>query len=862
MKSSPAYDELKTILDNVRTPERLNDHPWTGSLVVVQGVLDDKSLGQMGPGYQLISVLGSLFIQMMPSTPPLRGKRLDTRWGQFGMLAAEYFGPFLYRTPSCTSLRDAGGRIDQAIPFFIFGKSGYDVPESVACRYRLFDDDTEPAPVSTLSDWHTMGLQRLAELFLEHEKHLSQKLSRVSPILHPLNPQKDGVNPDMSAESTSPRHSRRPAKRGWRWGCLVLVLLILVGLFFVGNKAWYIYQDAKAVKADLDRIQTLLKNNPGMATFGQAGPLLSSSRQDWTVLQTDVGPYLWMGKYLTWVPTYGGDLSQIQPLSDMANALLATADESAQAVTPLWQAVYGQKQTPKLSALTQLLEQAQPHVSKAVSDLNDVIAARGKLNIAQLSPDIRSLVTDKIDPNLPLLQEGLTFAMVLPKLAGASSSGPQTYLIFFQNEDELRATGGFLTDVGTIVVKDGDVLSSNFEDSYALDDLTKPYPLAPWQLEQYMDAHMLLLRDSNWSPDFPTSAALAETLYAYTRFHTSDGIVAIDQHAVQMLLTVLGPMTVEGVPYPISSKNVIAYMRAAKYGNGTEQFDPTHRKDFIATLGDAILAQITSGQNISLESLMKVLVDALNQKHILLQVADPTLKTLLAGQGWDGAIRPDQGDFLMVVDSNIGFTKNSTIVESKFTYDIDLSNPAAPIANLRIEQTNHATGDIPCLAHAVGPVSHSYQDFVDRCYWDYLRVYGPAGTQLLHATPHAVPGNAMLDGVGVPARVDVLREGIAGVQSYGTLVLVPTSASIETDFQFALPASVVQTSADKKTQIYNLHVQKQPGTLAIPINICVRLPGGAALVNATTGGKFDSGQWCMSGDLSTDIQVTLAFSVP
>ena len=862
MKSSPAYEALKTILDNVRTPERLNDHPWAGSLAVVQGVLEDKSLSQKAPGYQLISALGNLFRQMMPSTPPRRGKRLDTRWGQFGMLAAEYFGPFLYRTPYCTSLRDAWGRIDQAIPFFVFGKSGYDVPEDEACRYRLFDDDTEPAPVSTLSDWHTKGLQGLAELFLDHEKHLSQKLSQASPILHPTSPQKAGTNPELQAESGSPKASRRPAKRVWRWGCVVLVVLILAGLLIAGNKAWHIYQEAKVVKADLEKIQSLVKNKPGMATFGQAGPLLSTSRQDWIVLHTDVGPYLWMGKYLTWVPTYGGDLSQVELLSDMATALLDTANESIQAVTPLWQAVYAQKQSPKLSALAQLLVQAQPDLSKASSDLKDVMAARGKLNIAQLSPAVRSLVTDKMDPNLPLLQDGLTFAMALPKLAGASASGPQTYLVFFQNEDELRATGGFLTDVGTIVVKDGGVLSSNFEDSYALDDLTKPYPLAPWQLEQYMEAHMLLLRDSNWSPDFPTSAALAEFLYAYTRFHTSDGIIAIDQHAVQMLLTVLGPITVEGVSYPISSENVIAYMRAAKYGNGTEQFDPAHRKDFIATLGEAILTRITSGQNISLEALSKILVDALNQKHLLLQVADPTLKTLLAGQGWDGAIRPDPGDFLMVVDSNIGFTKNSTVVDSKFTYDIDLSNPATPIADLRIVQTNHATGDIPCLAHAAGPVTNSYQDFVNRCYWDYQRVYGPAGTQLLHATPHAVPGDAMLDGVGVPARVDTLKEGIPGVQSYGTLILVPISASVETDFQFALPASVVQASADNKSQVYTLHVQKQPGTLAIPINICVRLPAGAALVNATTGGKFDAGQWCMSGDLNTDIHISLTFTIP
>jgi hypothetical protein len=450
--------------------------------------------------------------------------------------------------------------------------------------------------------------------------------------------------------------------------------------------------------------------------------------------------------------------------------------------------------------------------------------------------------------------------MALPKLVGVSASGPQTYLVFFQNEDELRATGGFLTDVGTIVVKDGSVLSSNFEDSYALDDLTKPYPPAPWQLEKYMEANMLLLRDSNWSPDFPTSAALAEYLYAYTRFHTSDGIIAIDQHAVQMLLTVLGPINLEGISYPISSENIIAFMRQAKFESGNQPYDPTHRKDFIAPLGEAILARITSGQTIPLQSLANVLVDALNQKHLLLQFDDPTITTLLSDQGWDGAVRPGTGDFLMVVDSNIGFTKTNAVIGSKFSYDVDLTKLTNPTTRLRIVQTNGASGNVACN-HLTGGIL-SYQGWINLCYWDYLRVYGPAGTQLLDATPHAVPGEAMLDGVGVPARVDTLDEGIPGVQSYGTLLLIPIGANLETDFQFALPSKVVQVSADNKTQVYTLHVQKQPGTLAIPISICVRLPAGGALVKATPGGNFDAGQWCMSGDLNTDFHVTLAFTVP
>ena len=103
MKSSTAYEELKYILDNVRTPDLLNDHPWTSSLVVVQGVLGDKFLSvrlQDSTHFSLEYTFPPNDAQYAPDAR----KRLDTRWCQFRMLATEYFVPFLYGTPYSTSL--------------------------------------------------------------------------------------------------------------------------------------------------------------------------------------------------------------------------------------------------------------------------------------------------------------------------------------------------------------------------------------------------------------------------------------------------------------------------------------------------------------------------------------------------------------------------------------------------------------------------------------------------------------------------------------------------------------------------------------------------------------------------------------
>ena len=126
------------------------------------------------------------------------------------------------------------------------------------------------------------------------------------------------------------------------------------------------------------------------------------------------------------------------------------------------------------------------------------------------------------------------------------SSGPKTYLLLAENEDELRPTGGFITSVGNLVLHDGQVISLEFEDVGNLDDWTKPYPAAPWQLQDYMDSPVLILRDANWFTDYPTSAMWAEYLYAYAHEHSEDGVIAFDQHFLVMLLGQLGPLQVAG----------------------------------------------------------------------------------------------------------------------------------------------------------------------------------------------------------------------------------------------------------------------------------------------------------------------------
>ena len=163
------FNELKNILEHSSAPSQLDDHPWTKSLLAQS--LADPEAQASSPGYQLLRALNISFRETQPGIPPRQGKRLDTRWGEFAMLGAMYFAPIEFGSPRPASLQDAWGRLDDVILAYEFGDSASNLPQETRRRYFLASNEVEAAPVSTLSDWHVRGLERLAERLIERERH-------------------------------------------------------------------------------------------------------------------------------------------------------------------------------------------------------------------------------------------------------------------------------------------------------------------------------------------------------------------------------------------------------------------------------------------------------------------------------------------------------------------------------------------------------------------------------------------------------------------------------------------------------------------------------------------------------------------
>jgi len=849
-------DLLKIILINLPAPERLDNHPWTKSLLVREACSREPRLRGQPPGTQLVAAISDIFRRMLPSVPPRRGLRLDTRWGEFGLIAARYFAPYLYGLPYPSSLREAWQCIDGALMLFLFnGNEG--VKQEERDQYYLVANESVVAPDSTISDWHRKGIEALAEFVIQEEKRLEVQ---------------QGV---PSAETEVPVSSVRSGQHPlwawplWRWIGRISLILLLALFVLAGWKGWQIFQILRSAQEHAEALQSLSTSLPRQGQLEEAGKHLSDLRSDMQSLQKQAEPWMVIAPYLDWVPVYGGDLSQAPRLLELGVQLSAAGDEAFQAVSPLLPAILEDRDSGQILKLLSQLHDADAQLLAAQVALARARAARQQIQAERLSTQVHDLVLGKIDPLLLSLEGSfpvddiLLMARLSPRLLGAVGNGPQTYLILLQNEDELRPTGGFLTAVGILELQNGEIVNLTFEDSYLVDDLSKPYPRAPWQLDEYMRADILLLRDANWFTNFPTTVEWAKFLYGYSRPASIDGVIAIDQHVLVEVLRIVGPVKVAGEDELITAENVLAYMRLAEEpapkGVDRSTWD---RKQFIDRMAAPLVERLLAGDGYSSTDLVRKVLRWIEEKHILLQSDDPEMKVLLAGRGWDGSVQPaPKSDFLMIVDTSIGFNKTHALIENSLIYEIDLRDRSHPLAHLRVTYVNNAQGESTCIQRPANTGAERQIYEINDCYWTYLRIYVPSETDLIASTPRAVPADRTLLGEPVPARTDRLgNEDIPGVEVFGTLVVVPMDETLSTDFHLGLPANVIQQVSQDGSWSYHLTVQKQPGTIAVPITLSFLLPQGMEVISASHELQHAQEVWTLHIDLRTDLEFEIVFA--
>ena len=282
-----------------------------------------------------------------------------------------------------------------------------------------------------------------------------------------------------------------------------------------------------------------------------------------------------------------------------------------------------------------------------------------------------------------------------------------------------------------------------------------------------------------------------------------------------------------------------------------------HRKDFMGVLLQAMLTKL-EGDVDSFDPLALVTEtrQALEEKHILIYVKDPQAAAILSDLYLDGAIRPVEGDYLFVVDANVGWNKANARIQESIRYTVDIDGEGRLHSTLDLTYQHRSTQKIEDCRQEIryDPI---YEQMMDRCYWGYLRLYVPQGSRLLQATRTPVPASHLLSGQGTSGE-PVIEPLEAGKAVFATFFELAPAERKEIHFEYEPPPEVVRREADGYR--YELLIQKQPGTDATPVEVNVSLPQGAEVVSSEPHpANVEEARIRYTFDLSTDWKLVLTF---
>jgi hypothetical protein len=242
------------------------------------------------------------------------------------------------------------------------------------------------------------------------------------------------------------------------------------------------------------------------------------------------------------------------------------------------------------------------------------------------------------------------------------------------------------------------------------------------------------------------------------------------------------------------------------------------RKSFVPQVAEAVLEQARVGGQDSL-ALAAALLAALDDRSLQFWVKNPPLAAALHAAGWDGALAPQPGrDYLAVVDSNVGFNKVDAVLTRSLEYTVDwppAGASAAPVATLTLTYTHPlSAADSGC--DPTPRYGTSYQDMIERCYFNYVRVYTPAGSRLISTN-------------GLQADSVVSEAGEKGLQVFAGFFVQPPGTVHTVTFAYELPEAI-------KPSTYTLTLQRQAGVMPLPVKLHM---GSASTSIDLRSGRFD-----------------------
>jgi hypothetical protein len=403
--------------------------------------------------------------------------------------------------------------------------------------------------------------------------------------------------------------------------------------------------------------------------------------------------------------------------------------------------------------------------------------------------------------------------------------GPRTFLILGHSADELRATGGFVSAIWLVTVDAGDLTEISYFDVVQVDDYERisEYPAPPIPLKLHMNAEVLLLRDVSWEPDFPSVATLAREMFEIGQQRGADGVVAINQWTFQIILDALNEIEIIHEGAAINADTFLKDLEVGTDLTGRGYMDGVFR-----SIINRLKQPISQAHALRLAVALN---EALRRHELLINLTNPDSQSSLVELGWAGGLRDLPGDYLFVVDSNVGWSKVDRNIDRTVFYRLNMVPNGRSLASLTLSYENRSGPDARNCDHQFAPeyLELSYPMLKQACYWNYVRTYVPPGSRVRGATgARLAPGSVAAETgtLGVGESILDLTSAY-NKEVFGSLLVVPPGEM--RDITFLYDVENIMTENQEGLLSYQLLIQPQPGARGRDTFVEILIPNGYAI---------------------------------
>ena len=278
-------------------------------------------------------------------------------------------------------------------------------------------------------------------------------------------------------------------------------------------------------------------------------------------------------------------------------------------------------------ALQPMLD-AQPAVAEAASALvraearvNAIDASSVVAPLAEARAKLASLVTTATS-GVDALNRAVH---LLPAILG--EQGPRNYVVMFQNNAELRATGGIAGALALIHTDKGGFSLAQQASSGDFPKFDQPVVDLPVETRAiYGDNTAQYVQDVNFTPRFDLTGQIMREMWSKRFGLVPDGVLSIDPVALSYLLEATGPIALPSGD-TLTSANAVQLLLQdvyARYSN------PADQDAFFSSAASLVFDKIDNA-NVDPAALVKALAKAGTERRVFVWSADATEQALMEG---------------------------------------------------------------------------------------------------------------------------------------------------------------------------------------------------------------------------------------